>query len=111
MKLEDFIAKWNETHKRFEFSLIQAPLSTRPTSVEVRYPAAKYQKFYSTDKWNELRLMVDALSHGTMVATTNEELFEKGILELKIASQNHNYQDRLAIATLSWIGEELFTNR
>ena len=108
MRLKDFIARWNEGHKSIEFSLFQAPFAERPTSIEVRYSAAKYQKFYSIDRWNELKQMVDALSHGTLFVVTGEELFEKGILELKIASKNHNYQERLIIATLLWIGEELF---
>ena len=106
--LSDFIAQWNKSHKRFNFSAQNAPITDRPTVVEVRYSVAKYQKFFSTENWDRLRGAIEAKSHGTMYVATDEYLFERGIIEIKIASSNHNYQERFIVGTLRWIGEEFF---
>ncbi len=108
--LDDFIFSWNKAHKRFIFSAQEAPVIGRPTGVEIRYSAAKYQNFFSTDKWNKLKDVVEAKSHGTMYVVTDEYLFERGIIEIKVASSNHNYQERLVVGVLRWICEEFFPN-
>ncbi len=108
--LADFVLEWNKVNKRFTF-VVEMSVLNRPTSVEVRYPAAKYQEFYSTDIWCRLNDMVEEKSHGTMYVVTNEHLFERGIIEIKIASQNHNYQSRLVIGVLTWLGKEFFPNK
>lgn len=108
MNLNDFINDWNEKHKRFTFSAHEIPVQGRPDSVEVRYSAARYQYFLSKQAWQRLKDCITTKSHGTMYVSTNEELFERGILEIKIASSNHNYQERFVIGTLVWIAEEFF---
>jgi len=108
--LKDFVLEWNELHDRFVFSFQEAPGTSRPTEVGIRYSAAKYQDFFSTDKWNRLKDIVEAKSHGTMYVFTDEYLFERGIIDIKIASSNHNYQERLVTGVLRWIGEEFFMN-
>lgn len=106
--LSDFICEWNQTHRRFIFSAAEAPMCDRPISVDIRYSAAKYQDFYSAKQWNSLTDLVEVKSHGTMYVTTDERLFERGIIEIKVASSNHNYEERLVIGVLRWIGEEFF---
>ena len=106
--LKDFISDWNKSHNRFTFSANNEIITGRPTSVAIRYSAAKYQSFFSTDKWNKLKDVVEAKSHGTMYVVTDERLFERGIIEIKIASSNHNYQERLVVGVLRWIGEGFF---
>jgi len=106
--LKDFIFDWNKSHNRFIFSAQEAPATGRPTEVEIRYSAAKYQDFFSTDEWNRLKDVVEAKSHGTMYVVTDEYLFERGIVEIKVASSNHNYQERFIVGVLKWIGEEFF---
>lgn len=108
--LNDFILEWNKPHIRFVFSAQGTSATGRPTEVEIRYSAAKYQNFFSTDKWNKLKDVVEAKSHGTMYVVTSEYLFERGIVEIKVASSNHNYQERLVVGVLRWIGEEFFSN-
>ena len=106
--LQDCILDWNKSHNRFSFWSQEVPDTGRPTEVGVRYSAAKYQKFYSTDEWNRLRDIVDARSHGTMYVVTDEYLYKRGIIDIKVASSNHNYQERHVIGVLRWIGEEFF---
>jgi hypothetical protein len=108
VSISEFVSKWNATHKRFTFSVCEIPVQGRPANVEIRYPAAKYQKFLSTDTWNELNNIVEMRSHHTMYVATNEKLFKRGIIEIKIASSNHNYQDRFVTSVLIWIAEHFF---
>lgn len=82
----------------------------RPVGVEIRYPAVEYQNFYSAREWDKLNYFVEARSHDTMYVVTDEHLFERGIIEIKIASANHNYQERCVVGTLRWICEEFFPN-
>lgn len=105
--LKDFILEWNYTHRSVIFSLQEAPIIRKPTEVGIRYSTAKYPDL-STKKWNSLVDLVDAKSHGTMCVVTNEYLFERGIINIGIASANHNYQERLVIGVLRWIGEKFF---
>ncbi|MBR3180704.1 hypothetical protein IKF63_01340 [Candidatus Saccharibacteria bacterium] len=106
--LDNFVLTSNKARNHFIFSVQEAPATGRPTTVEIRYSAAKYQDFFSTDKWVLLRDVVEAKSHGTMYVATDEYLFERGIIEIKIASMNHNYQERLVVGVLRWISEEFF---
>lgn len=106
--LEKFVFDWNKAHNRFTFSTNNTPVTKRPTDIKIRCSAAKYQDIFSTDTWNKLKDVVEAKSHGTMYVVTDEKLFERGIIDIEIASSNHNYQERLIIGTIRWIGEEFF---
>lgn len=107
--VKDFVIEWNQTHKRFVYALFYGHGAIRPTSVEVRYSAAKYRNFlYKADTWKTLTETVERISRGTMFAVTDEWLFERGVLEFKIASYNHNYQDKHVISVLKWLGEDFF---
>lgn len=108
--LDSFILDWNKNHNRFIFSAQEAPVTGRPVGIEIRYPAIKYQKFFSTREWDKLNYFVEARSHGTMYVVTDERLFERGIIEIKIASLNHTYQEGFVVGTLKWIYEEFFPN-
>ena len=44
--------------------------------------------------------MVDAKSHGTMFIISNEYLYERRVIEAKIASCNHNYEEQQIAGTL-----------
>ena len=108
MGLMEFVEAWNHSHKRFIFSVYDNSGVNRPTSVEIRYCAVKYRNVYSTDNWYRLNDVVDAMSHGTMFIVTDEYLFERGIIGVKIASCNHNYREGFVIGVLTWIGEKFF---
>ena len=44
--------------------------------------------------------MVDAKSHGTMFIISNEYLYERRVIEAKIAPCNHNYEEQQIAGTL-----------
>ncbi len=111
LTLKDFILDWNKSHNRFSFWFQEIPGTGRPAEVGVRYTAVKYRDFYSADEWNRLRDIVDARSHGTMYVVTDEYLYKRGIIDIKVASSNHNYQERHVIGVLRWIGEEFFSKQ
>ena len=111
LALKDFILDWNKSHNRFSFWFQEIPGTGRPAEVGVCYTAVKYRDFYSVDEWNRLRDIVDARSHGTMYVVTDEYLYKRGIIDIKVASSNHNYQERHVIGVLRWIGEEFFSKQ
>jgi hypothetical protein len=107
--LKDFVTNWNLKHKRFSYALFYGPGVNRPASVEVRYSAVKYRNFlYEDGTWETMRVLVEAKSHGTMFVITDEWLLQRGVLEIKVASHNHNFKDEYIIDTLRWLGEEFF---
>lgn len=106
--LKEFILDWNKSHRHFTFSANNSPITGRPLNIEIRYSAAKYQNFFCTNSWNKLKDVVEAKSHGTMYVVTDEHLFERGIVEIMVASSNHNYQERFIVGVLRWIGEDFF---
>lgn len=108
--LKDFILDWNKSHNRFVFSVQETPVTGRPTEVNVRYSAGKYRRYLSINQWDRLVGVVEAKSHGTMYVVSNEKLFRSGIVNIAVASANHNYQERIIVGVLRWIGEEFFQN-
>lgn len=108
--LNGFVSNWNKSHAYFSFSVQETPVTGLPVGMEIRYSAARYGDFFSTKNWNKLQDVVKTNSHGTMYVVTDEYLFERGIVEIKIASSNHNYQERLVVGTVRWICEVFFPN-
>lgn len=105
--LDAFIQDWNESHF-LTFSVNLVPATNRPANIGVRYSAAKYQEMLCHRTWNQLVDVVESKSHGTMYVVTDERLFERGIVEIVVASSNHNFQERFVTGVLRWIGEEFF---
>lgn len=107
--LKDFMIEWNQQHKYFTYAFFYGPGVNRPASVDVRYSAAKYRDFlYGEGTWETMKIQIEAKSHGTMFVITDEWLLQRGVLEIKIASYNHNYKDTYIIDTLRWLGENFF---
>ena len=106
--LREFVSDWNKSHNHFIFSVQEAPIAQLPISIEIRYTTAKYREILSATNWQKLRGAVEIRSHGTMHIVTDEHLFEHGIIEIKIGSMNHNYQEHIVVGVLRWIGEEFF---
>lgn len=106
--LEDFIEEWNATHKHFKFALNGVP--TIRLDVEIRCSVAKYREFFTIENWNILRDVIEAKSHGNMYIMDCEfGYFQHGCMQAVINSTNHNYDERLIVGALRWLGEEFFT--
>ncbi len=105
----DFISDWSKSHSRsFAFSTQVDYITGHPTEVGIRYSAAKYQKNLNAEVWDRLCYFIEVNSHGTMYVYTSEFVFERGIIDIKLSSSNHNYQERLVVGTLMRIAEEFF---
>ena len=107
--LSEFVADWNNKHKHFGYAFFYGSGVKRPTGIEVRYSATKYRSFLrKAETWVKLVTTVEAMSKGTMFVVTDEWLFQRGVLEIKIASYSINYQDQCVINVLKWLGEDFF---
>ena len=101
--VKDFVMDWNKTHGEAKFSAYKATGSERPVSVEVRYPELSKSELQSKD-WNRLNVLVEEESEGTMIVTTNEKSFEKGIIQILISSRHSNFDERRVVFTLEKLG-------
>ena len=104
--VKDFVVDWNKTHHKVKFSAYKATGSERPVSVEVRYPELSRDDLKNKD-WNKMIVLVEENSEETMVVTTNEKSYEKGIIQLLIASRRTNFDERRIVWTLTWLGNYL----
>ena len=108
--LTEFVSKWNKECDHFSVTPIGDLPSMRPIGVEVRYSAVKYRKAHPIDAWNQLNDLLEAKSNGTMYIATSERLFEHGILDIKIASENDTYREAVVIGTLKWLIDQFFAS-
>lgn len=109
--LQDFILDWNKSHKRFFISATEAPATGRPTKIDIRFSAARYQRLLSFDAWERLRALTEAMSHGILYVTSDSQVFTRGVVDIDVASANHNYREDTVVAVLRWICTEFFPNR
>ena len=109
--LSDFVLNWDRTHENFTFSYSQAPVSKRPTSIEVRYSARDYENIYSFKAVSLLRSLVFEKSHDTMYIATDGSLLKRGIMEIKVASSSPEYREKYVVDTLKSIGEEFLRHK
>ena len=103
--LEDFIKEWNATHLHFKFALNGDPMIR--LNVEVRCSRVRYQKFLTAKNWNKLSYTIEAKTHGNMyLMDCGIDYFEHGCMYAVINTVNHNYDERLIVGALRWLGEE-----
>ena len=100
---------WNRLNIRedikFILSVQEAPGVYLITDVDLRYDAEEYQDFLSTETWLKLNDAVESMSLGTMFIVTNERLFRRGIISIKVACFDENYQKRLVYDVIRWIND------
>ena len=111
--VHDFIRDWNGSHpKDLNFSAEYIPGTTCPTTIEVRYPSAKFLStpdFYSVANWKQFQDIVRAKAHQTVLVASNEDFFRAGIVSLAVASLDHKYKESSVVGVLKWICETFFT--
>ncbi len=107
MVLTEFIREWNMAHKKVVFTRINSALG-RANSIEIRISASTFKKSLTLKAWESLNDAVEERSHGTMMVATAFRHFERGIVEIKVASSNYNYKEEYIVSVLHWIGTELF---
>lgn len=103
--LEDFIEEWDTTHSDFKFALDGVPEIR--LYVEIRCSTTRYQKFLTAENWNRLSCVIEAQTHGNMyLMDCGLDYFEHGCMYAVINSANDNYDERLIIGALRWLGEK-----
>lgn len=106
--LQDFAIAWNAKHKKLNFGVVWPLGIDQPTSIEIRFSAMKNSEFFSLANWARFIDVVEHDSRGLVVVTTGYSLFRKGIIELKIASKNVNYDERIVLRMLRRMIEGFF---
>ena len=113
--VQDFINGWNNpkdgSKRNVMFRSDVVVSGERPTTISVRYSAAKFRSFCLAEEWRNLVSMVQEKSRNLLFVSTDEDLFANGIININVATMNHNYSDRNIIGVLRWIGEEFFPPR
>ena len=103
--LEDFVKEWNATHSHFKFALDGT--SEIGLNVEIRCSRERYQKFLTIENWSRLSCVVEGQTHGNMyLMDCGLDYFEHGCMYAVINSVNDNYEERLIIGALRWLGEK-----
>lgn len=109
LALGDYINQFNRKHERDRISIylphVQAAFS-RPTSIEIRYSASWYQYRLTSSRWEALHDLLEAKSYGILYIATDYRLFERGIIEIKIATMNRNYSEENVVSALNWLCKE-----
>ena len=105
--LEDFVNEWNATHSHIRFALNGDSEFRLSMEVEIRCSRERYQKFLTAENWNRVSYMIEAQTHGIMyLMDCGLNYFEHGCMHAVIDSANHNYEERLIIGALRWLGEK-----
>lgn len=104
--LEEFIEDWNATHSHFKFAL--NGVSTIRLNVEIRCSTTIYQKFLTAENWDRLSRATQSLTRGNMyLMDCGIDYFEHGCMYAVINSVNDNYNERMIVATLRWLGKNI----
>ena len=121
VSLADFTEGWNSNHdsvKIMELSIgdIRSIIcmddnlpELRPVGVSVRFDPIKHRKYYSYGGWAELEKKIEKESKGLLFITSSQNLFEKGVIELAIASAHPKYNEIFLISALKWLGEVIIS--
>lgn len=100
---------WNRLNmsadNKFILSVQEAPGVYLITDVELRYDADEYQDFLSMETWHKLNDAVESMSLDTMFIVTDERLYRRGIISIKVACFDENYQKRLVYDVIRWIND------
>lgn len=77
-------------------------------SIEVRFSPASYRWYSLAKTWESLVYNTQTRSHRTLFVATTPEMLCGGILELKVASRNHNFREDFIAKTIAWLSEYFF---
>lgn len=109
--LSNFVLDWNKSYEKFKFSYDETPVTKRPTRVEVRFSANEYENTYSHNAFSKLQDLVIKNSHDTMYIVTDRNLLRRGIIEIKIASEDTDYREAYVVDALESLGKEFLSHK
>ena len=103
--LQDFVAQWNAEKHNVTYTLVQGPNTRYPSSIEARFPI---QKSIHQSSWFEsLKSQIEIRSHYTMYVSTDENLFLRGIMDLKISTKNPQCSAGLVASVLVYLEDKI----
>ena len=99
--IEKFISDWNTQNETLFFIPKVSP--KKPSKIIIRFaPDSRPTKI--KDPWDKLIIGVETKSRGILSVSTNEVMYNWGIVELKIGKQDSIAEEETIIETLEWIG-------
>lgn len=105
--ISNFINIWNQTYSDFQFLL--KGTDEKPFDIDIRYPTDKYYGYFVNRfcNWSSFAKEVNELSDDTMLVPSNDGLYDRGVIEIKIVCQSPNFSPGKVVDVLAWIGESL----
>lgn len=117
-KLEQFVSNWNKSRKPKDPAFYLVTRSDENgsrhkvvTGVEVRFPAMSYRSIGMLEDFNELKDAIRLSSRGLICLHSSSEEFNRGILNLSVASSDPNFAQSSIIKTIKALGEGYFVGR
>ena len=105
---KDKIDKLNGEHKYVHFVPLVGD-DGRPVSISIRFQANRFQQLTVSRRDREVLFnLVETASRYTMLVTTDERLFNRGVIDIAVLSMAHNYRSDYVSYTLRTIAEEIF---
>ena len=100
MSIMEYINNLNAENTNMDVTAIEN-VEHRPICIEIRFVAIAYK----TDRvdWKNFVFDMKEASHLTAFISTNEEMFQNGIIEIKLSSQNHNFEEGKIVETLRFM--------
>ena len=75
--------------------------------IEIRFPATVYGTRISNQNFTDMTSVLLRRTSGTVVVSSTMELFQQGILSLKIAFMNHGYKEKKVMKALDLLVSEI----
>lgn len=103
--IQEFTEAWNREHEHLKFSVIEDQWTGRPNLIGVRFDPAIYSVGSDPEYWLDLADWIEDESNWLCYVDNQPELAQQGILDIRVSSLKHNYDDDTIIDMLSWLGE------
>lgn len=107
ISISNFINVWNQAYPDFQFLL--EGTDEKPFNIDIRYPTDKYYGYFVNNfyNWSSFARRVNELSDDTMLVPSDDGLYDRGVIEIKIICQSPNFTPEKIVDVLIWIGESL----
>ena len=98
-RVERFTCDWNQDSQDVMFTSVSNPETGRVSTIEVRFAPLEGAEY----DWEEICGQVGSLSRYNMIVGSEPEMIGYGIIDLKVASMKHNYDEGVIIGVLRWL--------
>ena len=106
-ELLGFLRRCNDQYRDVHLYWSQPDDKGRIPSLEIRFDSLKDLPVRLPGWRVQLQNAIDEQSQGLVMVTSEIGLFERGVLDLAIATQTYGYRDALVIDAIKWLLEEM----